>query len=251
MTKTIDKVIARHNKIALYFSGGKDSTVLLDIMEPWLDKIMVVWINTGDAPKDVIELMAATKKRVPHFTEVLGNQPGVISRYGIPVDLIPPEAMRPYNEYIHPDTVKLQSRYDCCYKSAWEPLQRYVEVNRYTLLIRGQRKGEQLRNHMDDSVVGTMEMFNPLLDWTEKEIFDYISEHQLTLLPHYKFATSSIDCCTCTAYLTEMKDKITYLKAYESDKIPAYLDRLALIASTLYPHINSFIKTTDKAFTDE
>ena len=47
----------RHDKIALQFSGGKDSLAVLYLCKEWWNKITVVWLNTGSAFPETIAQM--------------------------------------------------------------------------------------------------------------------------------------------------------------------------------------------------
>ena len=37
----------RHEKIALMFSGGRDSLACLELYRDYLDKMTLIWVNTG------------------------------------------------------------------------------------------------------------------------------------------------------------------------------------------------------------
>ena len=40
--------------------------------------------------------------------------------------------------------------------------------------------------------------FNPLVDWTEKDVWDYIAEHDLPYNPLHDQGYASIGCAPCT-----------------------------------------------------
>ena len=41
-------ILDRHERIALQFSGGKDSLALWGLMRPHLDRVVVYHVDTGD-----------------------------------------------------------------------------------------------------------------------------------------------------------------------------------------------------------
>lgn len=45
----IESLIGRHDKIALQLSVGKDSLACYQLFKPYLNQIVVYWLNTGDA----------------------------------------------------------------------------------------------------------------------------------------------------------------------------------------------------------
>jgi phosphoadenosine phosphosulfate reductase len=58
-------VIARHERIVLQFSGGKDSLASLQMVRDHWAKITVAWVNSGDVFPETIELMDTVRARVP------------------------------------------------------------------------------------------------------------------------------------------------------------------------------------------
>ena len=76
----------RHSKVALQFSGGKDSCVLLHLLAPYLDQLTVVWANSGDAAKETLDQMDRVRDLVPHFLEVKSDQPKQIDQFGYPTE---------------------------------------------------------------------------------------------------------------------------------------------------------------------
>lgn len=81
--------LARHDRIALQLSGGRDSIACLYLMRPWLDRITVYWLNTGAAFPETLAVIEQMRAWVPHFVEIDGDQPGHVARHGIPSDLVP------------------------------------------------------------------------------------------------------------------------------------------------------------------
>ena len=39
-------IFARHERVFLSFSGGKDSLAILHLCEPYRDRLSLVWVNT-------------------------------------------------------------------------------------------------------------------------------------------------------------------------------------------------------------
>jgi len=58
------------NKIYLSFSGGKDSIACLHLVKDYLDKVVVVWVNTGANFPEIEQMMREVKSIVTHFHEI-------------------------------------------------------------------------------------------------------------------------------------------------------------------------------------
>jgi 3'-phosphoadenosine 5'-phosphosulfate sulfotransferase (PAPS reductase)/FAD synthetase len=73
--------IERHKpgKAVLQFSGGKDSLACLLLLRPWWDRLTVMWVNTGAAFPETLELMEAVRSRVAN-SSLMSATMAVISR---------------------------------------------------------------------------------------------------------------------------------------------------------------------------
>jgi len=48
--------------------------------------------------------------------------------------------------------------------------------------------------------------FNPLADWTEQQVLDYVKQHQVPINPLHKRNFPSIGCAPCTRPILEGED---------------------------------------------
>jgi len=247
-TLAITAALNRHTRAALYLSGGKDSLATLYVMRPWWNRLTVVWLDTGDAPQETHQLMAAVKAMVPTFMRVAADQPGVIATDGIPVDLSVPEMAGQYGEWMSQAGVKFQPRYECCSKVLWKPLHAAIEEAGFTLLIRGQKSTDPVRpNSKNGETYGAFELLFPINEWSDDDVFAYLTSIEVEGLSHYKYGRSNIDCCTCTAYLHEF-DRGRFLKEKEPEKYPVYQRRLALVTSQIEDHLIALLRESQECF---
>jgi 3'-phosphoadenosine 5'-phosphosulfate sulfotransferase (PAPS reductase)/FAD synthetase len=86
---TYDEVLARHERIALQFSGGKDSLAVLFLMRPYLDRLTVYHVDSGDAFPETTELIDKIAKHIPHFVRVQGRKKEVEAELGSCSDIVP------------------------------------------------------------------------------------------------------------------------------------------------------------------
>lgn len=87
----------------------------------------------------------------------------------------------------------------CCYLNKVEPLEDAMED--YDLWVSGIRR-DQTQARSDASVLeregeGTLKVC-PMLEWTSRDIFDYIQEHDLPVHPLFEEGYLSIGCAPCT-----------------------------------------------------
>src|ERR1700676_2831257 len=135
----IEKTFERHEKAVPMFSGGKDSMASLYLMEKWLHKIVVLWVNTGAAFPEVIKLMDDVRKAVPNFLEVKTDQPHSIEMLGYPSEVLPVNYTVVGQILSGRKPIKIQSYVDCCNRNIWAPSFDAALKTGATLIIRGQR----------------------------------------------------------------------------------------------------------------
>ena len=230
----IKEVIARHEKIALQFSGGKDSLACLYYCRPWWDKIMVCWMNSGAAPPDALERMDAVRAIVPYFIEIKSNQPADIERNGYPVDLLPIRNAIGNRFFEAHNGLLMQPYMACCANNIWIPLANKMRELNITLIIRGQRSEDKRTSPVrNGEIFAGVEYCFPLENWTKDEVFSYLREIEVEIPAHYKYETSSVDCWDCTAYLYENRGRAAYLRDHHPALYPKFVTILKQIRSEM------------------
>ena len=199
---------------ALQFSGGKDSLAILHMYKDQLDKILVVWVNTGAAYPEVQRYMSKLSRTIPHFVVVRGRQPQNIALNGYPSDIVPIRYSPIGRHYVKSaETFKIQSAFDCCAANMWAPLQQAMRMLGITRVIRGQRRDEEYTNASvtNGSVVNGIEYVLPLENWTAEQVFDYLKKNNVEFPSYYSSEGTSHDCWNCTAYLSSYQKRIQNL----------------------------------------
>lgn len=216
--------VDRHEKIALQFSGGKDSLATLYFLREHWNKITVYWLNTGAIPPTSVKRMDAIRATVPHFVEILSDQPSDIEANGYPVDILPLRAHNGSRMFEDHDGIKLQPWMACCANNLWFPMHNKMIKDGITLIIRGQRNDEPrkavIRN--GESMDG-FEVYFPLQDWSESRVFQYLKDNDIEIPPNYQYEMASVDCWNCTAYLYENGGRGAYLRDHEPELYPKFI----------------------------
>ena len=99
-------------------------------------------------------------------------------------------------------------RKECCRIRKVEPLNRALAGNK--AWITGQRRAQsatrtELAVQEDDAAHG-MTKFNPLADWSEEAVWDYIHSHQVPYNPLHDKGFPSIGCEPCTRAIEPGED---------------------------------------------
>lgn len=232
-------------RIALSFSGGKDSAACLKLLRPQLRDITVVWCNPGNpfpAMRAYMDLVAAS---VPHFVEVTGDLVAFQQHHGYPVDTLPvwsTSVGQAITDTHLPHT--FTSPFHCCYENMWTPLHNYLQREGFDCIIRGQKKAD-LKQNRQARVEGAregVEFIYPLDDWTDAEVLAYLGPEDMP--PFYREGVvSSQDCRTCLAYEHENPQRLRFLKKVD----PAAYEELAPVHRTYTTLLRGALASAEEA----
>lgn len=228
----VDEVMSRHSRVALMFSGGKDSLACLYLLRDYWPRLTVVWGNPGDPYPETIEIMEKVRNLVSDFREVQGRVTINTAIHGFPCDMVPVSATsigrtcEKSNE-----TFVLQSRYQCCSMNFWEPVHSEITALGVTLKITGQRAAESLTAPTTSGMIDSngVEYFLPLERWKRDQVTCYLESEEVELPRWYEYGLPSPDCMHCTAYLSENKGRLGYLQEFYPEVAVEYERRLRLI----------------------
>ena len=160
-----------HPKLVLACSFQKEESVLIDMLLGVEPEARVFTIDTGALFPETYE----TWKRIE-------------DRYGVKVEIH--DAGGPWTGPEH-----------CCGESKVVALER--ALHGASAWITGVRR-EQAATRAGAAQVERDEKrgvwkFNPLVDWTEQDVWGYVSEHDLPYNPLHDRGYASIGCAPCTA----------------------------------------------------
>lgn len=168
-------------------SMGLEDQVITDMISRSGLDIDVFTLDTGRLFNETYDLIAETEKQ-----------------YGIKIKIFFPDA-KALEEMVNKEGVNLfyqgqEERKRCCHVRKLEPLQRALTP--YSAWICGLRKEQSVtRSNLNatewDNGNG-MTKINPLINWTEKDVWDYVRKFNIPYNKLHDKGFLSIGCACCT-----------------------------------------------------
>ena len=200
-------------KTALHFSGGKDSLACLYMYRHRWKDMYVVWVNTGNIYPEMQAYMDKWKEILPHFVEVKTDQQANVKEKGWPVDVLPVNNTPLGGIISGHGGPAMQAYTDCCASNIWFPLHEATLKLGVTKVIKGQRADDKYKSvARNGTKFQGLTYVMPLQDWTEEDVFKYLSIMEVDLPPGYEEGEKTgRDCWDCTAFLGDNKKRIDNL----------------------------------------
>jgi len=224
-------VLDRHERIALHFSGGKDSLAVAHLLRPHWNRVTFYHVDAGDLLPEVKEVVARYEAMVPHFVRIETNARAWSQQHGLPSDLVPYSAT-PWG-VMTGGAMRLVSRYDCCGMNLWVPMHLRMIEDKISLVIRGSKRVDMKRlptETGDESYA----LWLPLLDWSHAEVFSYLREVGAPISQVYTHVDNAPECATCPAWLSERR--AVYLQSHP-ELLAEYSMKLRAAASMVLPEV--------------
>mgnify|MGYP006325998049 FL=1 len=168
-------------------SLGAEDMVLTDLIVKTRLPIEVFSLDTGRLPLETYDLIAA-----------------VDAHYGLKLKVYFPQS-EAVETYVRANGINafyesVELRKGCCYMRKVEPLQRALAGKKAWITgLRAQqattRVGLPFREYDDGN---KLEKFNPLADWSEKEVWTYIKQNAVPYNALHDEFYPSIGCAPCT-----------------------------------------------------
>jgi phosphoadenosine phosphosulfate reductase len=176
-------------RIAISTAFQVDGIAVLDMAYAIDPEIQVFSVDTGRLPQETLELVDALRERYPGLNlELLSPNPThvatMVARHG---------------EDLFYDAV--DKRLLCCQVRKVLPLTRHLAS--LDAWITGLRRDQwatrtNIRKVEIDHDHGAIVKLNPLAEWTEDEVWDYVRDRDLPVNALYAQGYTSIGCAPCT-----------------------------------------------------
>ena len=190
------EIAAQHPDAVLANSFGAEDMVLTDLIARLGLSLGIFSLDTGRLPDATYTLMQQVKERYPaqpvtvYFPQTAATE-AYVNLHGI-------------NGFYQ----SVELRKACCHIRKIEPLKRALTGKSAWLtgLRREQSPTRQdLGDREFDADHGLMK-FNPLIDWSEKDVWDYIHQHEVPYNALHDQHYPSIGCAPCTRAITLGED---------------------------------------------
>lgn len=176
-------------------SFGAEDMVLLDLIHRHGLPIASFTLDTGRLPEETYRLMQAVERRYGHCVQVFFPDADAVQQL---------VALNGINGF----TESVAKRKACCRVRKLEPLQRALAGK--AAWITGQRSAQsvtraELRPRERDAERG-LEKFNPLHDWSDDDVWNYIRAHGVPYNELHDRFYPSIGCAPCTRAIAAGED---------------------------------------------
>lgn len=182
--------------VQLASSFSVEDIVLINLIQRWQLPIGIFAIDTGRLNEETYEVADA-----------------VVSRYGVKIDWYFPQA--PAVEALEKEKglfsfrESLENRRECCRIRKIEPLGRALaKLGGWVTGLRREQgvTRSEIAAIEIDAAHGNIIKINPLLDWSEAEVWDYAERERLPLNRLHKQGYPSIGCAPCTRAIQPGED---------------------------------------------
>jgi phosphoadenosine phosphosulfate reductase len=176
-------------RIGLSTAFQVDGVALIDMAYELDQEIHVFSVDTGRLPKESYELIERLRERYPRMRlELLSPEARQLTRM---------VSRRGPNLFYR----SVEERLICCNVRKVQPLTRHLAG--LDAWITGLRRDQwasrsDIRKIEIDHDHGAIVKLNPLAEWTEEEVWEYVREHEVPTHPLYERGYTSIGCAPCT-----------------------------------------------------
>ena len=180
--------------IAISTAFQVDGVALIDMTAELVDEFSVFSVDTGRLPAETYELVEELQERYPGMKlDFLAPNAGQLQRL---------VARKGPNLFYR----SVENRLLCCNVRKVQPLTRHLHG--LDAWITGLRRDQwasraEIRKVEIDHDHGAIVKLNPLAEWAEDEVWDYVRERDVPTHPLYAQGYTSIGCAPCTRATSE------------------------------------------------
>ncbi len=176
-------------------SLGAEDMVLTDLIVKSGLPIEIFSLDTGRLPLETYDLMAAVQKHYGLKLKVYFPQSAAVENY-----------VRGHGINAFYDSIELRKA--CCHARKVEPLQRALAGKKAWITgLRAQQAATRVGLPTREYDEGNkLEKFNPLADWSEKEVWTYIKQNGVPYNALHDKFYPSIGCAPCTRAISLGED---------------------------------------------
>jgi phosphoadenosine phosphosulfate reductase len=191
----LERVAAEYSPAVFASSLAAEDMVLTDLILKAGLPIGIFSLETGRLHKETLAVLDAVKEKYGHSIAIYQPRAELVEEY---------VGKNGLNAFY--DSVEMRKA--CCQVRKVEPLGRALDGKK--AWITGQRRSQsttraELAVQEDDTAHG-MQKFNPLADWTEQDVWDYIRANGVPYNALHDRGYPSIGCEPCTRAIQPGED---------------------------------------------
>ncbi|MFL9878866.1 phosphoadenylyl-sulfate reductase [Herbaspirillum rhizosphaerae] len=194
---TLEKIAAEYTPAVFASSMAAEDMVLTDMIlrNKLQDKIGIFTLETGRLHKETLGMLDRIKETYDYDVTPYRPEPAAVEQY---------VSQNGLNAFY--DSVEM--RKECCRIRKIEPLNRALAGNKSW--ITGQRRAQSVTRAaldvQEDDPSHGMAKFNPLADWSEEDVWQYIRDNKVPYNPLHDQGYPSIGCEPCTRAIQPGED---------------------------------------------
>ena len=191
----LKQIVADHPTVSFANSLGAEDMVLMDLIAKHAQAIEIFSIDTGRLPAETYDLIDRATKHFKRKIKVYFPEQSAVENY------VRINGINGFRDSI-------AQRQDCCHARKVEPLQRALKGK--SAWITGLRREQAVtRKNLSASEfdqANGLQKYNPLIDWSEVEVWNYILEHNVPYNALHDRSYPSIGCAPCTRAILPGED---------------------------------------------
>src|SRR5438270_5751009 len=175
-------------RVALVSSFQAEAMALLDMATRINPSVRVITIDTGRMPQETYDIIERTRRRYDVDIEVLSPESHAVEK------MVRRHGVNLFYENVN-------KRLLCCHVRKVMPLQRALRgLDAWVTGLRREQWATRanIRKLEIDHDHGGIVKINPLADWTEDEVWDYLRANDVPYHALYDQGYQSIGCAPCT-----------------------------------------------------
>jgi phosphoadenosine phosphosulfate reductase len=196
LLQTLTTIARDHAPAVFSTSLSAEDMVITDVILRANLDIEIFAIDTGRLHADTLELLDAIRQRYDHPVRIYTPDAAAAAQY-----------VASHGRDAFYESAEL--RHECCRIRKVEPLNRALAgkrgwvtgLRRASSAARGSVAEQQYDSAHD------LVKFNPLAEWSEKDVWDYVWAHQLPYNRLYENGYRSIGCAPCTRPVVAGEDE--------------------------------------------
>ncbi|MDX8388271.1 MAG: phosphoadenylyl-sulfate reductase [Ghiorsea sp.] len=176
-------------------SFGAEDVLLLDLIAKHKIDIRIVTLDTGRLPQETYNLMDACRKKYNLNTNTYFPNAADVEK------MVKQDGVNLFYDSI-------EKRKSCCFVRKIVPLKRALEGAQawVTGLRREQADSRAEMSFIEDDKAFGIKKFNPLLEWSEKDVWEYIKANDVPYNALHDQFYPSIGCAPCTRAISVGED---------------------------------------------